>query len=169
MPNLSASRCLRDMIEIARQTCSGGSKIEQWVACWEEHQQCLWLAIGDAGGEPGVELADISLQSDAAKPPIQTEIHSAQSWSQVAKHNPDCDGYPAAQATCKSEAVMLTAVSLQPKLFFLPYSGTIKLTLSQFARHEYACISCRSSVGYDIVSSTPIVADVTVAQGHARQ
>lgn len=136
---VSASRCSRDVSEIARQTCSGGSKIEQWVACWEEHEQCLWLAIGNASGEPGVKLADIGLQGDAAKPPIQTEIHSAQSRSEVAQHNPHCDRYPAAKATCTSEAVKRTAVSLQYGLFFLPYSGVVSLSLSEFVRHEYAC------------------------------
>ena len=42
-----------------------------------------------------MELTDICLESDAAQPPIETQVDCAQSRGKITQDYPDGDGYPA--------------------------------------------------------------------------
>ena len=53
------------------RTCGSHEEVEQRVVGGrEEGEQHLGLAVGDARGQPGVELADVRLQRNGAQPAI---------------------------------------------------------------------------------------------------
>ena len=71
-------------------TSTGARKVEQGTVLHrEESQQKLGLAIRYASRHPGVEMADVSLEGDAAQPAIQRQrvvLHDS------AQDRPEGDG-----------------------------------------------------------------------------
>mmetsp|Transcript_22990 Transcript_22990/g.57934 ORF Transcript_22990/g.57934 Transcript_22990/m.57934 type:complete len:243 (-) Transcript_22990:1046-1774(-) len=72
----------------------GGCKVEQREVGGQQLQQRHGLPIWDTGGQPGVVLADVGLQGDAAEPGKRAEREGTHSWRQVAQQDPDGDGDP---------------------------------------------------------------------------
>mmetsp|Transcript_41947 Transcript_41947/g.106193 ORF Transcript_41947/g.106193 Transcript_41947/m.106193 type:complete len:280 (+) Transcript_41947:126-965(+) len=68
-------------------------EVHQWVL--RDHlEKANGLSVGDAGGQPVVELADVGLQRDASQPPEDAQGEGAHRGRQVAQEDPHRDRDP---------------------------------------------------------------------------